>query len=114
MKDSVSRQAAIENYQYVCRLTSCAECPLHMKATDMGDTFTDCELELFLYNLPSAQPEPLTDAEQRIFLVAMRREEKICEKVDDEWEHAFPGATSNLVKICREIERKVKKELWTN
>ena len=58
MDDLISRQAAIENYQYVCRRTSCKECPLHMKATDMGDTFTDCELELFLHNLPSVQPEP--------------------------------------------------------
>ena len=57
MDDLISRQAAIENYQYVCRRTSCKECPLHMKATDMGDRFTDCELELFLHNLPSVHPD---------------------------------------------------------
>ena len=31
--------------------------------------------------LPSAQPEPLTDKEQRIFLAAMGREEKVCKEV---------------------------------
>ena len=34
--------------------------------------------------LPSAQPEPLTDKEQRIFLAAMGREEKVCKQVDAE------------------------------
>ena len=57
MADLIDRQYAIEHYQYACGRTSCKECPLHMKATDMGDTFTDCELELFLYNLPPAQPD---------------------------------------------------------
>ena len=57
MDDLISRQYAIEHYPYVCRRTNCKECPLHMKATDMGDTFTDCELELFLYNLPPTQPD---------------------------------------------------------
>ena len=52
--DCVSRQYAIEHYQHVCRRTTCKECPLHIQVTD---TLTDCELELFLHNLPSAQPE---------------------------------------------------------
>lgn len=52
--DCVSRQYAIEHYQHVCRRTACKECPLHIQVTD---TLTDCELELFLHNLPSAQPE---------------------------------------------------------
>lgn len=52
--DCVSRQYAIEHYQHVCRRTACKECPLHIQVTD---TLTDCELELFLRNLPSAQPE---------------------------------------------------------
>jgi len=52
-------------------------------------------------NLPSAQPEPLTDKEQRIFLAAMRREEKVCKQVD------------GLVRVCHEIKRKVKGALWT-
>ena len=54
MSDLISRQYAIKHYQYVCRRTNCKECPLHIQVTD---TLTDCELELFLHNLPSAQPE---------------------------------------------------------
>lgn len=54
MNDLISRQYAIEHYQHVCRRTNCKECPLHIQVTD---TLTDCELELFLHNLPSAQPE---------------------------------------------------------
>jgi len=55
MDDLISRQYAIEHYQHVCRRTNCKECPLHIQVTN---TLTDCELELFLHNLPSAQPEP--------------------------------------------------------
>lgn len=43
--------------------------------------------------------EPLTDEEQRIFLAAMGREKKLCENID-------------LLKVCREIERKVKRALF--
>ena len=50
--DLISRQYAIKHYQHVCRRTNCKECPLHIQVTD---TLTDCELELFLHNLPSAQ-----------------------------------------------------------
>ena len=61
--------------------------------------------------LPSAEPEPLTDKEQRIFLAAMGREYKICKKADEEY---YGIDNINLVKVCREIERKVKKALWTS
>ena len=56
MNDLIDRQYAIENYQHVCRRTSCKECPLHTKSTSFGSgihEFSDCELELFLRNLPS-------------------------------------------------------------
>lgn len=56
-------------------------------------------------HLPSIQPEQLTDTEQRIFLAAMSREEKVCKKVDEECE-------ISLVHICHEIIRKVKDVLW--
>ena len=59
----------------------------------------------------SVQPEPLTDKEQRIFLAAMGREEKVCKDVDKEFETPYEDS---LVLVCREIERKVKKALWTN
>ena len=55
--------------------------------------------------------EPLTDKEQRIFLAAMGREEKVCKKADEEY---YGIDNMNLVRVCREIERKVKKALWTN
>lgn len=51
--------------------------------------------------------EPLTDTEQRIFLSAMIREEKICKEVCEE------DGDVDLVRICRIIQRKVKKALWS-
>ena len=62
-------------------------------------------------NLPSAQPEQLTDKEQRIFLAAMGREEKVCKQVDDAcWRKQYEDS---LVRTCHEIIRKVKGALWT-
>ena len=60
---------------------------------------------------PSAQPEPLTDKEQRIFLAAMGRERKVCKDVDNQYVHEPYEVT--LTKVCSEIERKVKAVLWT-
>lgn len=54
--------------------------------------------------------ELLTDKEQRIFLKAMSREREVCQKVDDN--DAFADSSEiPLVKVCDEIERKVKK-IW--
>lgn len=50
--------------------------------------------------------EPLTDTEQRIFLAAMSREEKVCKEV------CADGEGKDLVAVCHQIERKVKKALW--
>ena len=61
--------------------------------------------------LPSAQPEPLTDREQRIFLAAMGREEKVCEEVDRN--HIREAYEDSLMWVCKEIKRKVKGALWT-
>lgn len=59
------------------------------------------------------QSEPLTDREQRIFLAAMDREEKICKEVSKEcWDCREPHEDS-LVRTCHEITRKVKGALWT-
>lgn len=63
--------------------------------------------------LPSAQRERLTDAEQRIFLKAIEREEKVCKKVDEEWGSDDEEYEINLVHVCHEIIRKVKGTLWT-
>ena len=59
--------------------------------------------------LPSARPEQLTDKEQRIFLAAMGREEKVCKQVDEECREPYEDS---LVKVCHEIIRKVKAALW--
>ena len=61
--------------------------------------------------LPSAQPEPLTDKEQRIFLAAMKREEKVCEEVDRNY--VREPYEDSLIRVCKEIRRKVKGALWT-
>lgn len=63
--------------------------------------------------LPSAQPEPLTDKEQRIFLAAMSREEKVCKQVDEECRDCREPYEDSLVWTCHEITRKVKGALWT-
>ncbi len=63
-------------------------------------------------SLPSAQPEPLTDKEQRIFLAAMGREEKVCKQVDEECRNCRESYEDSLVKVCHEIIRKGKGALW--
>ena len=68
-------------------------------------------LEKRLKALPSAQPEPLTDKEQRIFLAAMGREEKVCEEVDRNYVNE--PYEDSLMRVCKEIRRKVKDALWT-
>lgn len=54
--------------------------------------------------------EPLTDAEQRIFLAAMERELKVCEEIDSET--VREAYETSLVRVCREIKRKVMGALW--
>jgi hypothetical protein len=63
--------------------------------------------------LPPTQPERLTDTEQRIFLAAMAREEKVCKQVDDECRDCREPYEDSLVRTCHEITRKVKGALWT-
>ena len=64
-----------------------------------------------LNEVPSVQPEPLTDKEQRIFLAAMGREEKVCEEVDRNY--VREPYEDSLMRVCKEIRRKVKGALWT-
>lgn len=73
--------------------------------------WSDNEVVNFLKSRPSAQPELLTDKEQRIFLAAMKREEKICEGRDRN--HVGEPYEDSLVRVCKEIRRKVKGALWT-
>jgi len=67
------------------------------------------DVVLSLEHLPSV--EPLTDAEQKIFLEALAREEEVCKIVDEVYEDE--GYKFKLVHCCREIIRKVKGALWT-
>ena len=77
--DSISRQAAID--AFLTELTK-------RERKNLLHTWSTVEVKYFvvdmLEKLPSAQPEPLTDKEQRIFLAAMGREEKVCKQVDEE------------------------------
>ena len=61
-------------------------------------------------NCPLVEIEPLTDSEQRIFLSAISREEKVCKKLDDE--KVKDGQCKLLMPVVHSIERKVKKVLW--
>lgn len=55
--DTISRQAAIREYQKVCNGINCGECPFLIKVnTEKGShLITDCKLEAFLHSLPSAE-----------------------------------------------------------
>lgn len=60
--DYISRQAAIREYQEVCKGIKCGECPFLIKVnTEKGShLITDCKLEAFLHDLPSVQPKRKT------------------------------------------------------
>ena len=96
MSDLISRQAAIDIVTFECG-----------KWTGLAK-----EISKQLKQLPSAQPEQLTDKEQRIFLAAMGREEKVCKQVDEECRDCREPYEDSLVWVCHEIMRKVKKALW--
>ena len=98
MSDLISRQAAID--------TICDE----LDKIDHVPQWVYDRLEKALKQLPSTQPEPLTDKEQRIFLAAMGREEKVCKEVDAEMTRE--PYEDSLVRVCHEITRKVKGALW--
>ena len=110
MDDLISRQAAID---YCYQLINVE----HQQGSDemnYGQERVN-QTETILHHLelmPSAQPEPLTDKEQRIFLAAMSKEEKVCKKVDDEFRYCREPYEDSLVRICHEIMRKVKATLW--
>ena len=91
MNDLISRQAEIDA---LCRGEGCGNI---------------CRRGI--ERIPSAQPEPLTDKEQRIFLAAMEREEKVCEEVDRNY--VREPYEDSLMRVCKEIRRKVKGALWT-
>lgn len=63
--------------------------------------------------LPSIPVEPFTDPEKRIFQAMVNREEGYCKAIDNLWRKLDIQSDIDLVPICKEIERKVKKALWT-
>lgn len=73
----------------------------------------DADLAKTVKEYCAAQSEPLTDKEQRIFLAAMGREEKVCKQVDEECRDCREAYEDSIVKTCHEIIRKVKGALWT-
>ena len=96
-KDTIYRQDAIDLFD----------------VPDADGMFTSCGHAMReLRKLPPAQPEPLTDKEQRIFLAAMGREEKVCEEVDRNY--VREPYEDSLVRTCHEITRKVKGALWAD
>ena len=104
MSDLISRQAAIE----IINRYNKSHMVINGKPM-LGAASIIIELE----DLPSAQPDPLTDKEQRIFLAAMGREEKVCKQVDAECRDCREPYEDSLVSTCHEITRKVKGALWT-
>ena len=101
--DTISRQAALEKVRTMQTYKLFADISLVDKS----------EVQKELMMLPPAQPEALTDKEQRIFLAAMGREEKVCRQVDDECRDCREPYEDSLVRTCHEITRKVKGALWT-
>lgn len=103
MNDLISRQAAID----------VLEERLHANGYSNVALVSEFNRSIgYLMRLPSAQPEPLTDKEQRIFLAAMGREEKVCKETDEECRNCREPYEDSLVWVCKEIVRKVKGALW--
>lgn len=102
MSDLISRQAAID-----------AADKIIARDTSGNNAVVNAMIawSVYISALPSAQPEPLTDKEQRIFLAAMGREEKVCEEVDKNY--VREPYEDSLMQVCKEIIRKVKGALWT-
>lgn len=98
--DTISRQAAID-----------ALCNDYCGGHQDCKYYPKCENLRSIQNLPSARSEQLTDKEQRIFLAAMEREEKVCEEVDRNY--VREPYEESLMRVCKEIRRKVKGALWT-
>ena len=82
------------------------------KAEEFAKTAFDAIFKI-IDAMPTIEVEPFTDKEQRIFLAAMAREEKVCKEVDEECRDCREPYEDSLVKTCHEITRKVKSVLWT-
>lgn len=129
--EEISLHAVLEGLDI--KFVKMGDCPL-IELPDHGDLIDRDELMKHVVYRPSVQLEndtglyvdgfndgykqaqmdarygSLTDKEQRIFLAAMSREEKVCEEVDRNYVHE--PYEDSLVSVCREIKRKVKGALW--
>jgi hypothetical protein len=105
--DLISRMETVEHLRRMLEAT--------VSNTDYDEGYIDgIEFGISTVStMPPAQPEALTDKEQRIFLAAMGREEKVCRQVDDECRDCREPYEDSLVRTCHEITRKVKGALWT-
>ncbi len=114
MDDTISRQDAIDAILDLSDFVSVIELFEYVEDHDLQDSRSGGIIDAIdaVLLLPSAQPEPLTDKEQRIFLAAMGREEKVCKEVDRGYANE-PHEVDSLVRVCREIKRKVIGALWT-
>ena len=115
MKDPIERQDAIDA---VDEHLSCVLQKYRERYGEHESEFVDGYKkahehikEVLSIKVPSVQSEPLTDKEQRIFLAAMGREEKVCEEVDRNY--VREPYEDSLMRVCKEIKRKVKGALWT-
>lgn len=109
MSDLIERQAAIDAIPHKTKGLGGESWMMTYRRSGHNDCVDAC-LDA-IRHLPSAQPEPLTDKEQRIFLAAMAREEKVCEEVDRN--HVHEPYEDSLMSVCKAIRRKVKDTLWT-
>lgn len=110
MRDLISRQAAIDAVEFGITYAKV----FNKYTGEVTDLFKKSNEELQkavdrIESLPSAQPEKLTDKEQRIILSAMCRETRLCKEVDEK----YPVEEKDTLEfVCKEILRKVKKALW--
>jgi hypothetical protein len=108
MEELISKQAAIDAICWICG-RDCDKSKFVYNAPQYEQVIL-CPEHYALSTLLPAKPEPLTDKEQRIFLAAMEREEKVCEEVDRNY--VREPYEDSLVQVCKEIRRKVKGALW--
>jgi len=93
-----------ESKKYI-KSKMCNGCSIYLGG---GKCLDNCSV---IEAIKALEPEPLTDEEQRIFLAAMEREEKICREADEKFPYKMPYEES-MVSVCRSIKKKVKKTLW--
>ena len=109
MSDLIRREDAFSKFEKAC---TCDFVDKNgMKQGEIKTALTWEGIKKILEDIPSAESEPLTDKEQRIFLASMGREEEVCKKVDRKY--VKEPYEDSLMSVCREIKRKVKGALWT-